>query len=432
MAKPVYIFTNFNSYLKSFSPILVVGEQLKMLTRAGYEPVLIVSAGWEAPEGTIFADVKTERIYPADPSGDKVDEIFTNDVKQLYQDINEILPDDAVVITHDLIFLPDYVKHNVACRKVAEKRPSIKWLHWVHSATNPNQLIEERSMYGEKYVELLGSKFPNSVVVFPNEGDIPRVANNFNYEEDEVFCVPHSTDPTEGMDPLVQRLYDEKRLGNADALMVYPLRLDRGKAAEVNIRVTAGLKEAGLDPHVVFCDFQSTGGDKVTYREELKKLAEELGIEQNVTFLSEFDEAASMEIDHSVILDLFTLSNIFILPSKSETYSLVAQEAMLKGNLVILNHHFTPMRTIYGNLALYRHFDANVSSAGDNGETTVNYNDGIQNYMNGLAQEIKYYLVHNRILAGKTWVRTKRNPDAVFEHHLEPLLYRGDDELPAV
>ncbi len=34
--KDVYILTNFSMYLKSFSPILVVGEQIKMLTRNAF------------------------------------------------------------------------------------------------------------------------------------------------------------------------------------------------------------------------------------------------------------------------------------------------------------------------------------------------------------------------------------------------------------
>ena len=48
--------------------------------------------------------------------------------------------------------------------------------------------------------------------------------------------------------------------------------------------------------HVVFCDFQSTGGDKVTSREELKALAERLEVADRVTFLSEFEELVSTEV----------------------------------------------------------------------------------------------------------------------------------------
>src|SRR5258708_1435847 len=187
MSKPIYILTNLSGFLSSYSPIIVVGEQLKMLVAAGYSPTLINSDGWNPPEDTIFSQVKTVRIFPAHVYNEaKVDDVFHEEVERLYEELREVIPDDSVVITHDLIFLPDYVKHNVACRYIADENPGIRWIHWIHSATSPHSLIREREMYGEKYKELLSFKFPHSIVAFPNSYDIPRVARNFSYEEDEV------------------------------------------------------------------------------------------------------------------------------------------------------------------------------------------------------------------------------------------------------
>lgn len=422
--KDIFILTNFSAYLKSYSPIIVVGEQLKMFKTHGYNPVLITAEGWEPPEDSIFAECENRQIFPAHVYNEaKVDDVFAEEVERLNKEIDAILTDNCVVITHDLIFLPDYVKHNLACRQIAEKRPNIQWIHWIHSATNPNQLIQEREMYGEKYLEFLTNRFPNSIIAFPNSGDIERVAANFSYETDQVHEVPHSTDPVRHMEPIVKRLWNDLALYEKDIIMVLPIRLDRGKNAEVNIRVMKGIKEVGLNGQLIVCDFQSTGDDKVVYREDLKKLAEELGITNNVTFLSEFDEQAHMEVDNKVIDQLFQLSNVFISASKSETYSLIAQEAMSKGNLCILNNNFAPMRSIYGQYAIYRQFDSNVGSDGMNGETTVNYDD-IDEYMLGIAKNIKYYTLNDKILAGKTFVRRDRNPHAVFKNYLEPLLYR--------
>lgn len=428
--KEIYILTNFSTFLRSYSPIIVVGEQLKMLTRNGYKPTLLASDGWDPPEDTIFSQVKTIRIIPAHVSNDpqQFNDTDLEEIEKLYEEINEILPDNAVVISHDLIFLPDYVKHNVACRRVASERPSISWLHWIHSATSPHSLIQERSMYGEKYSELLTSKFPNSVAVFPNSYSIPRVAQNFSYETDEVVEVPHSTDPTEGMQSIVRRLYDEKELGDVDILMIYPARLDRGKNIEWNVRVLAELKSVGLTGHLVICDFQSTGDDKVVYRQDLKNLAEELGCADELTFLSEFDEAAAMESSHQVVLDLFTLSNVMMMPSKSETYSLVAQEALLRGNFLILNHDFAPFRQIYGDHAIYRQFSSNIDFSGMDGEIKTDYDGNEQDYARSIAANIHYHLNKNQVLSGMTWVRKERNPDAVFRNYLEPLLYRENNQ----
>jgi len=420
--RKIYILSNFSQYLKSYSPIIVVGSQLTMLKRAGYEPVLIAEEGWNPPEDSIFGNVETHRIPHVDIDGEFVDEKFDRDVDTLYEALRDSLDDESVILTHDLIFLPDYVKLQVACRRIADEVPSISWLHWVHSATSPEQLIKERAMFAGKYAEHLAEKFPNSLVCYPNAYDIPRVAANYNYEENEIVEVPHCTDPTEGMSYLVRKLYDDLKLGDPRALMIYPVRLDRGKYVEACIHLMGGFKDHGVTSHLIVCDFQSTGGDKVTYREELKGLARELGVYERVTFLSEFDDSAVMEVSHSVILELFTLSNVFILPSKSETYSLIAQEAMLKGNLCLLNHDFGPFRQIYGKNALYKQFDgANIAFDGFNG-TIESHHTPIKNYYQAMASSITYYLENEHVLRAKTWVRTQRNPDKVFRDFIEPLL----------
>lgn len=399
-----------------------------MLKRAGYAPTLITSAGWNPPEDSIFASVETKRLTSVIIDGTTVDEQFEADVDLLYEEMKDILAEDSTVFTHDLIFLPDYVKLNVACRRLAEEHPSVQWIHLIHSATAPGSLIKERAMFGEKYSELLNSKFPNSIVIYPNAYDIPRVAQNYSYEENEIIEVPHSTDPVEGMSRIVQRLYNELKLWEPEVLMVYPLRLDRGKYAEADIYIMAGCKANNMTSHVVFCDFQSTGDDKVVYREDLKRLAESLDVADRVTFLSEFDESASMEVPHSVVLELFTLSNVFALPSKSETYSLIAQEAMLKGNLCLLNQDFAPFRQIYGKNALYKQFSgANIGINGLDGEINTTH-DPIEEYYRSIASNIKYYLENEKVIRAKTWVRTQRNPDSVFHNYIEPLLVKDTED----
>jgi hypothetical protein len=124
---------------------------------------MITTEGWEPPEDSIFFHVKTEHLYPSG-GHDQVDDIFEQDVLDIYARLNEIIPDGSIVLTHDLIFLPDYVKHNIAARRLADKKPGIKWIHTVHSATSPNTLIQERAIYGPQYKELLLSKFPNSII----------------------------------------------------------------------------------------------------------------------------------------------------------------------------------------------------------------------------------------------------------------------------
>lgn len=400
-----------------------------MLMRNGYNPVLIACEGWETPPDDIFSEVETKFMFPAalhgpDQQAEEIEEL----VNIVQSQLDDILEQDAVVLTHDLIFLPDYTVYNLAARNLATMRPDIAWVHWIHSATDPAIISKERAMYGERYEQAMSQPFPNSMIAYPNAYDRKRVAHSFNFEEDHIVAVPHSTDPIDAMHPLVQRLYNDLELSKPDVLIIYPLRLDRGKAAEVDVMYVAGCKRVGLKAHVVFCDFQSTGDDKLVYRQDLKDLASELGVSDRVTFLSEFDDIAHMEVSHDIILDLFSLSNVFIMPSKSETYSLVTQEAMMRGNLCIMNQDFAPFRDIFGEAAIYRQFEgANIAISGDHGEIQTTH-DNPELYYDALGRELKYWLENDKVLKAKTWVRTRRNPDFVFREYIEPLIQRLKNE----
>jgi glycosyltransferase involved in cell wall biosynthesis len=188
-----------------------------------------------------------------------------------------------------------------------------------------------------------------------------------------------------------------------------------------------GCADIDLSSHVVFCDFQSTGDDKVVLRDETNELARELNVEDRITFISEFDGEAILEVDHKTVLDLFTLSNIFVCPSRSETYSLTTQEAMLKGNLCIMNYDFPAFRQIYGKNALYRQFDgAEVALSGEDGKTDTTHSD-IDAYYRDMAVNLRYWLANDKVLSAKTWVRTQRNPDFIFGHYIQPLLSLRSD-----
>jgi len=300
----------------------------------------------------------------------------------------------------------------------------IRWLHWVHSATSPYTLGKELSQ-GDAYYDVVSKKFPNSFVIFPNAYSIPRVARNFGYEEDEVKVVHHSTNMPSfcKWDEIVTQLVMEKNMLYADAIAVYPIRLDRGKQVEVVIKTMAQLKKLNMIVRVVIVDFHSTGGDKVTYREELKKMGIDWGLNDfELTFTSEYHEAWHVSVPHKVVHDLFELSNVFIMPSKSETYSLITQEAALLGNMLVLNHDFAPFRDIYGEHAIYKQFSSNIGFDGLDGDINTTYSDE-RGYFTDVAMRIKYELLNNMALAQQARLRKYRSPSFVFKEEIEPLMH---------
>jgi glycosyltransferase involved in cell wall biosynthesis len=193
------------------------------------------------------------------------------------------------------------------------------------------------------------------------------------------------------------------------------------------LRTAAALKRQGRSVRAICLDFHSTGGDKVTYRDWLKGLAIDLGLNEiECTFTSEFMDDWHVRVPREVVRDLMLLSNIFVMPSRSETYSLVTQEAALCGAFLVLNQDFGPFRDIYGPQAAYYQFSSNVDNlTGQDGSTETKYGD-TDAYFHDIALRVGYELDNNVVLAQKTRIRKERNPGAIFKRYIEPLFCFGD------
>ena len=372
--KRIAIFTTFSGADHAYSLNNVVIDQIKMLTRAGYSPVVLVTESFQ-PVG-VYNDVELRRIPPVFLSNEgKLPDEYNEDVIKMTESLRELLKDVKVCITHDIIYQPAHLIHNLAARKIAEENPGIRWLHWIHSATTPNILCNK-----EEVRMLIKRPFPHAFICYPNQFDRTRVAINFRYDEHLVKYVPHPIDIPEylGFHEYTRDFIDKYSLIQADVIMVYPVRLDRGKQVQMNIRTMAALKRRGRSVRLIVVDFHSTGGDKVTYRDTLKKQAIDLGLsDTEMVFTSDYRPETKGSCPREMVRDLFNISNIFLLPSRSETYSLIAQEASICGNLILLNFDFPAMRSIYGEQAMYFKFSSNVDALnGLDGETITDYKGG--------------------------------------------------------
>jgi len=440
-AKKVAIFTTFSEVSEAYSLNRIVQDQLKMLLSHGYEPTVIVAETFK-PEG-IYADKRVKIApIPIVPVHNEVkkDETFESDVESLTIALQTILKDIDVVITHDIVYQPAALKHNFAARKVADDLPQLRWLHWIHSATSPYTLSNLKPYFQEEYLKLLDKPFPNSFYIFFNYYSVPRISQNFNVPQKMVRVVHHPSDLADvfGLSEGVAKLIKDKGIVLADAICIYPVRLDRGKNVEMMIKTMACLKDFSLSVKAIVVDFHSTGGDKVTYRDDLKNIGIDYGLSADeLIFTSEVYPEWQTEIPHTDVLGLMRLSNVFIMPSKSESYSLITQEAGLNKCVVVLNQDFPPFRDIFGPNAIYRKYSSNIDVMnGMDGNTNTSY--GLENaspeervtleknYHKETAGMIASQLRNNYNLAMSIFLRKYRNLDYIFEHELSPLF---DEEM---
>ncbi len=442
--KRIAIFTNFFDFDPTYSLCRVTVDQIKMLLRNNYAPVVIVSESFD-PKGTIFEKVELRKVPNVACHNEvKKDENFDKDVDLIYTALKSHLKDIDVCITQDIVYKPSELKYNFAARKIAPEFPNLKWLHWINSATPPITLNSLMNIFTDQYLDLVRKPFPNSKYVFFNEISRGIIAKNFGVTTEDVRIVHHPSDFYEsyGMtDPTLRRFIDKREMFSADAIAVYPIRLDRGKQVEFVIKTMAMVKKFNMDVRCIICDFHSTGGDKVTYRDELKQLGIDWGLTpKELAFTSEFTENWNVRIPHEDVLALFRLSNVFIMPSVSESYSLIAQEAALAKNIMVLNQDFPPFRDIFGPNNIFRKYSSNWDvlagfdeAMGQGMNTSTKYGPANISDAERKMYEQKYHMTtagmitdrlrNDEQLATNIYIRKNRWLDTVFKNELEPLFY---------
>src|SRR3990167_6614403 len=431
----VAILTTFYQVDPAYSLCNVVEDQIKMFVMHGYKIKLLVDKGldestlrgiWKHPNVTLckFRDVSrsNEGILPMD---------WQDQANSLYEELKEILKDSKIVIAHDIILQPAHIIHNIAARRLAHERIDLKWLHWCHSATAPQVRCSDPVAS-----EAIKEKFPHSVACYPNAWDRKRVAQSYGYEMDEVKIVPHPSDFAELMFgkeidfseypslseenknkldkevnypiQLSKEFIKEFDILNSDVITTQVARLDRGKQIEFGIKTMGTMKKLGRKVSCIVIDFHSNGGDKVTYREELERI----GIEWGLT-------------PKEFVMNMNKISDWKIHASTSETFSLVAMEAMIWRNFCVLNHHTPYMREIYGSEnVIHEEFGSAVNAlTGEAGATNISiYNE--EEHFENLAKKVLYWIEKgNPSISQWRYIRQNFGLRDVFRKKLEQLLF---------
>lgn len=445
----VAILTTFYEVDEAYSLCGVVEDQIRMFVDNGYKIKVIVDQAFKSPGGYwSHPNVTYGYTPPVQRSNDGIlNENWRQECDDMFLCLSQELEGYKTVITHDITLQPAHLIWNVATRRLAEQNEELFWLHWSHSPTSPAVTcnIPEIS-------NIISQKFPHSYMCYPNDWDRKRVALNYGVELDEVKCVHHSSDiasllmgdeidlsqyemndeDRKKLDRkmnypirLAKELIEEFDILSKDVISIYPCRLDRGKQPEWNIKTMAAIKRTGRSVCLIIADFHSTGGDKVVYREEMKRIGRSLGLgPDELIFMSEWREETHYSVPKQTIMHLKKISDFHMHPSNTETYSLVVQESMITRNFCILNHQLPVMRDIYGSAnVLYEPFGSTVDiMTGENGSTNINVTNEELHFGN-LAMKIIYFLENNPVLSQFRFIRQKRSKKYIFKNELEPLLF---------
>ena len=459
----VAILTTFRGLPSGYGLVPVVLSQLNTLIKHGYEPHFYAEESFarhpdreKLPEGVkVLAKVpmvhlfdyqpgRPEQKHDVDgkgehnPQGNRTN--FARQVEYIYEGIEPYLKNYDVIITHDIVFQTWFLTHNAAIRKVAEKHPDIRWIHWLHSGPSSRP-------QGVKYPHVLRySDMPNSVWISPNETMQEKFAEMYHIPKAYIKVVYHTLSPEKFFDmhELSVEMIEKYNLYNPEVLAVWATRIDHPepKGMFEVLRIIGWMNRIlhrdnpEANAVMLFLNSWSNTPKAKETMERLRKFGEDNGVpRENVLFSSEMGPQWENGVPWKVVRDMYWIGNCFLSGSVTETFSLATWEAALCKNMLILNEQLGVFKELAGDRAEY--FKDTEEWGGI--KTVTNYHPTVDAYFEEMAAKylarlgyVQYTCEHcgknlGMIGAYKPLMQSRHalkyfTDDWIWENQLEPLI----------
>ncbi len=423
----VAILTMFSGLSTTYSLVNVVADQIKMLLDAQVElKVLVCETCPDEERWGIFRDPRLEWVkitntchgapiiwhdYSA-PTG-TVHASFYEEAEQIAQDYVRHLQDVDVCILHDILYQGWHLIHNVAIRQAQKSLPGVKFLAFTHSLpVNRPQTLEEP--FSARFTPM-----PNTRFVYPSYSGIAALAKQYDVPQGRCAVVYNSLPLLEALSEDAQRVAKHMDLLDTDILAVYPGRLTPGKRFD-KVAALAGAIQRKTEQHtkVVFCDFPCADIPSQVYKHTIRMEGQKFGLgEKDMAFTS--DLGYEQGFPRQGVFDLFTLSNLFVCPSYSESFGLTVLEAASRGNFLVLNEAVPALKELGDSLGAYfMRWDGRNFGY----DTHERYVPSEQAYYEEHGGIIVNLMREDRSLRAKTRVRTQYNGAWICRNQLMPLL----------
>jgi hypothetical protein len=319
--------------------------------------------------------------------------------------------DIDIVFTHDFIFIGWYLPYGLGVQDASKKLPDLGWMHWVHSVpTAMSDWWYIKRDYGPKHK-----------IIYPNKSDRTRVAEQFRGFDDDVRVIPHPKDLRTyfDFDPITRSYIDlYPGLMQADIVALLPASVDRLSSKRVAecMWIMGQIKALGRSVFFLVANQWATGKQQ---KEDTDRFAAEGGKVKLVrgkdfAFTSDHpDPKLGVGVPMRVIRELFLCTNLFLFPTREESFGLVMPEASLAGGpLMVLNKSLQMQMEVSGNNALYFEF----------GSYHNKFTPPHGRYWEELAKIILARFDQSESLLTKTFCRKTYNLDNLYTRYYAPVM----------
>lgn len=423
----VAILTMFSGLSTTYSLVNVVADQIKMLLMSDIEVKVLVSE--MCPDKERWGIFKNEKIqwvkvtntlngnnikwYDYSQWSGKVHDTFFEEAHVIAQDYVKYLQDTDVCIMHDILYQGWHLVHNIAIRQAQKELPNLKFVEFTHSLpVSPPK--EQMYPFSARCSDMPKTKF-----VYPTYSGISALAKQYHIPEGRCAVVYNTIPLLESMSEDTQKIARQTDLLNAEILIIYPARLTTGKKFEKVAAFAGAIKsKAEKEIKVIFCDFPSADIPERIYKKIIHIEGKKYGLEEKDIFFTS-DGGYPDGFPRRAVLELFTLSNLFICPSCSESFGLTVLEAGSRGNFIVLNEAVPALKElgdVFG--AYFMRWDARNFGY----DTYEKYHPSERAYYEEHAQILVNLMREDKSLNAKTLIRNKYNLQWICKNQLMPLL----------
>lgn len=428
--RTVAILTNFAEFVPGYSLTGIVVDQAHMLLKNGHKVIIYVNENFNPKYNddcginyliSKYPDLfkvlpKTKFLHLTDYQEDSLSDKHKEAVNEIGTTYFDSFQEEGVsaIFTHDFIFtgwnLPYY--HAIKITNNLMRRYQIQslWLHWIHSVPSNRKEWWTLEPFGL-----------NHHIVFPNKTEIMRVAEAYQTPYNRVKIIPHIKDIRNWYDfseDTREILDDFSEIMEAEVVQVYPCSTDRliAKQLDIVIKIFGQMKKrTKVQVFLVIANQWATGKQR---KEDIKKyieLGEEHGLiyQKDFLFTSELKPRFATGISRRMIREFQLLSNLFIFPTREESFGLVGPEAAFSGSLVIANRSLQMMQEVLSTHAPAFEF----GSFQNNVECVHN-----PNYLEAVSMAILNRLYSNEAIMTKVYCRIKYNMDNLYTRFYLPLI----------
>lgn len=422
----VAILTNFMDFSPGYSLTGIVQDQCKMLQDNGHPVKLFVNSQYNRSDKDKFQfvhNVSAPGRPPVDlhkdiPFSHLVD-YTSNDLSKDHKDIvkqtKEVLvkelEDVEFVFTHDFMFTGWFLPYGLGVIEASKELENTKFLHWIHSTPSTMRNWWDFNSWGGHHK-----------IIFPNRTEKVRVAEQYRTTPENVACIHHIKDLRTWNDFCTDSndfIKEYPRVLSADIVKIYPISSDRFGAKRLPevFSILGNLKSHGYTICLIIANQWATGRQRKEDVQEYIKIGESCGLTYDTDFIftSNWKEGKyDTGIPKRMLRDLATCSNMFIFPTREESFGLVGVEIPLStAATIITNKSLQMMDEIHGNLTDSFHFgsfhhDFKILNP------TKYYED--ISFLIHSAHKLNFTVTH------RTHLRQKYNWDYLYFHEYLPLL----------